>query len=92
MAIASSSGFRIKKIMDAVKRIPAELTSIDDFDFRQVFPRAIIKSKDYVFLVMGNQNIEGIKKNQLIPTFETSVDYKVRKTMFKCKIGILINK
>ena len=71
MAIASSSGFRIKKIMDAVKKIPSEFDSIDDFDFRQVFHRAIIKNKDYVFLVMGNPNIEGIKKNQLIPKFET---------------------
>ncbi len=91
-AIASSSGYKIKKIIDAVKAIPSDIVSLDEFDFKQIFPRAVIKRKDQIILIIGNENIKGNKKFITNPLFNTHIDYKVRKTMFTCKVGIVINK
>lgn len=91
-AIASSSGYKIKKIIDAVKTIPSDIASLDESDFKLIFPRAVIKKKDQIILIVGNENIEGNKKFITNPLFNTHVDYKVRKTMFTCKVGIMINK
>ncbi len=82
----------IKKIIDAVKAIPSDIVSLDEFYFKQIFPRVVIKRKNQIILIIENENIKENKKFITNPLFNTHIDYKVRKTMFTCKVGILINK
>ena len=50
-----------------------------------------VYNRNKLVFIIGNDDISKLPK-KINPQFQTSIEYKIRKTTFTCKFGIYINK
>lgn len=80
---------RANKIINNLKELPDEYGDIEEIDFKSVFSKAVIVSKELIYFIVGNGNIENPPLDPKL-LFTSSIEYKVRKTSFATHFGILI--
>ena len=79
----------IHEMKTIIKPYQQSITSISEFPYKQVFSKIIIQDRDQILFVIGLRNdYENIQKN-LSLFLPGSVSYKIRKTGFESKHGIL---
>ena len=90
--IVYQEGFkeRVKTLVDNIKTSPDEIDDFNVLNFRAIFSKAIVVSKDLIYFVIGDKDL---KSPPLKPKlyFKSSNEYKVRKTKFTTQFGIFIN-
>ena len=67
-----------------------KVTNIYDIDFRKIFARAIIKSRDEIIFVIGNPEVTKQTLKQKV-LFKGTIKYKERQTWYETSFGIIIN-
>lgn len=67
-----------------------KVTNIYDIDFRKIFARAIIKSRDEIIFVIGNPEVTKQTLRQKV-LFKGTIKYKERQTWYETSFGIIIN-
>ena len=67
-----------------------KFTNIYDIDFRKIFARAIIKSRDEIIFVIGNPEVTKQTLKQKV-LFKGTIKYKERQTWYETSFGIIIN-
>ena len=68
----------------AIKRI--------SLPFKMFFKRCVIVNKEFIYFVIGNEELQNPQLNPKNLLYTGIHTYKVRKTEFKTKYGIIINK
>jgi hypothetical protein len=91
LLLSDSAESRANQIISKIRSTPAEIDSIDDFDFRGIFSRVIVKNKEHLIFVIGNDNVSDLKLT-FKTLFNSKVEYKVRRTTCISNFGILINR
>lgn len=82
---------QVNEIMEILDSCPVETTSIDSNSYRKLFKKVIVYNRNKLVFIIGNDDISKLPK-KINPQFQTSIEYKIRKTTFTCKFGIYINK
>lgn len=84
---------RASEVMKALRDFPDDVR-IGDYDFRKLFKRLIVVSRDRLIFVLGSEDLSSLPYNpQTIPMrFIESYRYKVRATWSICHFGIYINR
>ena len=82
---------QVSEIMEILDSCPVEITSIDSNSYRKLFKKVIVYNRNKLVFIIGNDDISKLPK-KINPQFQTSIEYKIRKTTFTCKFGIYINK
>ena len=84
---------RASDVMKALRDFPDDVR-IGDYDFRKLFKRLIVVSRDRLIFVLGSEDLSSLPYNpQTIPMrFIESYRYKVRATWSICHFGIYINR
>lgn len=84
---------RASEVMKALRDFPDDVR-IGDYDFRKLFKRLIVVSRDRLIFVLGSEDLSSLPYNpQTIPMrFIESYHYKVRATWSICHFGIYINR
>ena len=82
---------QVNEIMEILDSCPVEVTSIDSSSYRKLFKKVIVYNRNKLVFIIGNDDISKLPK-KINPQFQTSIEYKIRKTTFTCKFGIYINK
>lgn len=81
---------RVNRIINNLKELPDDYGDIEEIDFKSVFSKAVIVSKELIYFVVGNGEIENPPLNPKL-LFTSSIKYKVRKSFFGTTFGILIS-
>lgn len=84
---------RASEVMKALRDFPDDVR-IGDYDFRKLFKRLIVVSRDRLIFVLGSEDLSSLPYNpQTIPMrFIESYRYKVMATWSICHFGIYINR
>ena len=82
---------QVNEILEILDSCPVEVTSIDSSSYRKLFKKVIVYNRNKLVFIIGNDDISKLPK-KINPQFQTSIEYKIRKTTFTCKFGIYINK
>ncbi len=91
LLISDSAENRASKIISLIRKLPSKLESIEDLNFRDILSRVIVKSKDQIWFIIGNDNVTNVSlKSKSI--FNSKVEYMVRKTKFTLNFGVIINR
>lgn len=91
LLLEDSAENRANDVISALKKIPAEIKSIDDIQFKEIFSRAIVKDKEHLIFIIGNPDVSGF--NLKTPTlFSSKIEYTIRRTKCILNFGIVINK
>lgn len=91
LLLLDSAEARANDIITAIKKTPAEINSIEDFDFKSIFSRAVVKNKEHLIFLIGNSDASKINLKQT-PLFTSKVEYMIRRTKCILNFGIIINK
>ena len=91
LLLSESVDSKAIEIINLIKKLSAEIKSIDDFDFRVIFKRLIIKSKDHLLFILGNYDVSKVDLKRK-PIFNSKVEYYVRRTKYTTNFGIIINR
>ena len=81
---------RTKSVITAFNKLPNKLESLNDVDYRKLYSRAFVKSKDDILLIVGNKDVSKLNlstKGEL----EVEVPYTVRITAFKLRLSVYVN-
>ncbi len=91
LLLEDSAENRANDVISALKKIPAEIKTIDDIQFKEIFSRAIVKDKEHLIFIIGNPDVSGfnLKTSTL---FSSKIEYTIRRTKCILNFGIVINK
>jgi len=80
---------KAQRIISTLRDLPNSATSIDKIEFRSLFNNVVVKNQNYLIFTVGSDDITkvDITKDLL---FKTEVEYRIRKTNYKCICGIQI--
>ena len=90
LLIVSSAEERTKSVMTEFNKLPNKIESLDDFDFRKLYSRALVKNKGDILLIIGNKDVSKLNlstKGEL----EVEIPYTVRITTYKLKLSVYVN-
>ena len=90
LLIVGSAEERTKSVIAAFNKLPSKLESLNDVDYRKLYSRAFVKSKDDILLIVGNKDVSKLNlstKGEL----EVEVPYTVRITAFKLRLSVYVN-
>lgn len=82
---------KAREIIKQLKKISQNLESLDNIDFKSILKTVIVINRNELVFLVGSENVSHLPK-KLLPLFETSCEYKIRKTRYTYKAGIYINK
>lgn len=90
--IASDSAeYRASRIITLLRKLPSKIDTIEDINFKEIISRVIVKSRDHIWFVIGNNDVEKVSlKSKSI--FNSKIEYTVRKTKNELNFGIIINR
>lgn len=91
LLLTDSAESRANEIITAIKKTPAEINSIEDFDFKNIFSRAVVKNKEHLIFLIGDSDASKINI-KATPLFSSKIEYMVRRTKCVLNFGIIINK
>lgn len=80
---------KAQRFIKALKELPTNATSISEVDFRTLFNYMLVKNKNELLFIIGNDDFSKVDI-QKTPLFAQDVEYRVRKTYYICKCGIQI--
>ena len=84
---------RTEMVMKELRAIPNHIDSLEEIDFKKLFPVLIVRKRDDLIFVVGDKGVERIRNFKSIELlFKGSHKYKLRKTRFTTSFGIYINK
>lgn len=81
---------RVKQIIDSLKALPNEIEDVEAINFKSVFSKAVIVNKGLIYFMVGNEDIKNLPLRPDL-YFKSSIEYRVRKSMFTTQFGILID-
>jgi hypothetical protein len=81
---------RARSVIAELCRFP-DAKSIGNLDFRGLFKKVVIFSRDKLMFILGSDDMTKLPK-KMVPTFTGSYKYKIRKTSYVCIFGIYINR
>lgn len=81
---------RARSVIAELRRFP-NAKSIGNLDFRSLFKKVVICSRDKLVFILGSEDMTKLPK-KMVPTFTGSYKYKIRKTSYVCVFGIYINR
>ena len=90
LLIVGSAEERTKSVIAAFNKLPSKLESLNNVDYRKLYSRAFVKSKDDILLIVGNKDVSKLNlstKGEL----EVEVPYTVRITAFKLRLSVYVN-
>jgi DNA invertase Pin-like site-specific DNA recombinase len=79
----------IHEMNTIIKPYQQPITSISEFPYKQVFSKIIIQDRNQIIFVVGLRNDYDYIQNNLSLFLPGSVSYKIRKTEFESKQGVL---
>ncbi len=82
---------KANEVIRELKKIPKNLESLTNINFRSILKRMIVINRNELIFVVGSEDLSHLPK-KLVPQFNLTQDYMIRKTRFTCKCGIFINK
>ncbi|OQC09500.1 MAG: hypothetical protein BWX74_00919 [Tenericutes bacterium ADurb.Bin087] len=91
VVVTDNYRYRTNKIINNLKELPDGYGDIEEIDFKSVFSKAVIVSKELIYFIVGNGDIENPPLDPKL-LFTSSIEYKVRKSSFNTTFGILIVK
>ena len=91
--ITSNADSRANEIIKELRAFP-DGNTIGDYDFRKLFKKMIVISRDRLAFVVGSDDMDKIPLNSNTITIKyiESFDYVIRSTGYTCHFGIYINK
>lgn len=82
---------RAKEIINKLKALPDDFENVENIDFKSVFAKAVIVDKGLIYFVIGDEElINPPLRPELF--FKSSIEYKIRKSVFTTQFGVIINK
>lgn len=88
--IAGSVEERTKSVVMEFNKVPNKIDSFDDFDYRKLYSRGIVKGKEDIILIIGNNDVSKLPRN-IKSELQVCVPYKVRLTTYRLKLSINVN-
>lgn len=79
---------RAKELINKLKAIPDEFDDVENIDFKSVFSKAVIVDKGLIYFVIGDGELTNPPLRPEL-FFKSSVEYKIRKSVFSTKFGTL---
>lgn len=80
---------KAKEIINRLKALPDDFDDIENIDFKSVFSKAVIVDKGLIYFVIGDgELINPPLRPELF--LKSSIEYKIRKSVFTTQFGILI--
>ena len=91
--ITSNADSRANEIIKELRAFP-DGNTIGDYDFRKLFKKMIVISRDRLAFVVGSDDMDKIplNPNTITMKYIESFDYVIRSTGYTCHFGIYINK
>lgn len=80
---------RVKQIIDNLKALPNEIEDVEAINFKSVFSKAVIVNKGLIYFMVGNEDIKNLPLRPDL-YFKSSIEYKVRKSVFTTQFGIIV--
>lgn len=91
-SVAINPNVEIKNIIDSLANVSDDPNTVEKSPFKKFFKKCIIVKKEFIYFMVGNDTVTKPKLNPSHLLFEGEHTYTVRKTQFKTKYGIIINK
>lgn len=79
------------EIIRELKMIPENLESIENIDFKKILKRLVVINRNKLVFIVGSENISNLP-NSFETIFNSTLQYRIRKTYYICNFGIYINK
>lgn len=80
---------RAKELINKLKAIPDEFDDVENINFKSVFSKAVIVDKGLIYFVIGDGELTNpLLRPELF--FKSSIEYKIRKSVFTTQFGIII--
>lgn len=92
ISVASNPATEANNIIEKLERQPDDPNEIEESPFKMFFKRCVIVNKEFIYFVIGNEELQNPQLNPKNLLYTGIHTYKVRKTEFKTKYGIIINK
>ena len=91
--VTSNADSRANEIIKELRAFP-DGNTIGDYDFRKLFKKMIVISRDRLAFVVGSDDMDKIplNPNTITMKYIESFDYVIRSTGYTCHFGIYINK
>ncbi len=81
---------RVKQIIDNLKALPDEIEDAETINFKSIFAKAVIVDKGLIYFVVGNGDVKNLPLQPNL-YFKSSIEYKIRKSIFTTQFGIIIS-
>ena len=88
--IVDSAETRAKAIISEFNKLPNKIESFDDFDYKNLYSRAYVKSKDDILIIVGNKDVSKLKLSTT-GELQVEVPYTVRITTLHLKLSVYVN-
>lgn len=88
--IVDSAETRAKAIISEFNKLPNKIESFDDFDYKNLYSRAYVKSKDDILIIVGSKDVSKLKLSTT-GELQVEVPYTVRITTLHLKLSLYVN-
>ncbi len=82
---------KASEIIKELKEIPENLKSLENIDFKRILKRLIVINRNQLVFIVGSDDISNLP-NSFDTIFNSTFQYRIRKTYYTCSFGIYINK
>ena len=82
---------KASEIIKELKEIPENLESLENIDFKKILKRLIVINRNQLVFIVGSDDISNLP-NSFETIFNSTFQYRIRKTYYTCSFGIYINK
>lgn len=89
--IMESADDKAREIIKELKKIPENIESIENIDFKKILKRLIVINRNKLVFIVGSDDISNLPSS-FETIFNSTLQYKIRKTYYTCAFGIYINK
>lgn len=79
---------RTKEVINKLKSLPDDFDDVENIDFKSVFSRAVIVDKGLIYFVIGDGELTNPPLRPEL-FFKSSIEYKIRKSVFTTQFGVL---
>lgn len=88
--VTNSAEARTRNVIKAFNSVPSKIESFDQFDFKSLYSRAIVKTKSEVILVIGNSDVSKLPLT-IEGELKVSIKYRVKITDYVINFGVYVN-
>lgn len=90
ITVSDLSPLGAKAIISEFNKLPNKIELFDDFDYKDLYSRAYVKSKDDILIIVGNKDVSKLKLSAT-GELQVEVPYTVRITTLHLKLSVYVN-